>query len=406
MARSGPRSWRRWPAPARRGLRTSAIMRLDHLDGDARWRSRRRLRLSSTRTTLPIMPEDSTTVSPRFTAAEHRLVRASSASAAGGSSGSRTGRPGRSAAGTGSACPAVRRSGGGAGGLGEGGGGEHGLSGKQCRRRAFRAPVRSRRKLCAAPSFCNGTRRAAKRRGHGRTTLEPVLTRIAEALERLAPPRRRRARLRRRAAVPPRPGDRRLPSPRPTIPCRWTLLVGVDRQKARFVENLRALRRRPARPTTPCSGACAAPARARWPRRPSWPWPPSAAALKLVEVDRDEVTALPALFDVLRAPARAVRGALRRPLVRGGRGGGQGAEVGAGGRRLRPAGQCAVRRHLQPPPPDAARPRRGPRPDRHRRGRRGGGQRLRPLRPVDRLPADGPADLPGRRRRPTPSASA
>src|SRR5207245_2675114 len=30
-------------------------------------------------------------------------------------------------------------------------------------------------------------------------------------------------------------------------------------------------------------------------------------------------------------------------------------------------------------------------------GRRGGGQRLRPLRPVDRLPADGPADLSGRR---------
>jgi predicted AAA+ superfamily ATPase len=77
------------------------------------------------------------------------------------------------------------------------------------------------------------------------------------------------------------------------------LLVGVDRQKARFVENLsRFARGLPAnhallwgvRGTGKSSLAKAAFMAAV----ESYP------ALKLVEVDRDEVTALPALFDVLR----------------------------------------------------------------------------------------------------------
>ena len=82
--------------------------------------------------------------------------------------------------------------------------------------------------------------------------------------------------------------------------------MGVDRQKARFVENLQRFARA-CPPTTPCCGACAARARARWPRPPSWPSRRGAPDLKLVEVDRDQVTALPALFDLLRArPERFV----------------------------------------------------------------------------------------------------
>jgi len=135
--------------------------------------------------------------------------------------------------------------------------------------------------------------------------LKPVLERIAEALERLAPP-------------PPPPASfeaarlfRHDPASggfvaAPDYPLALDSLVGVDRQKARFLENLeRFAKRLPAnhallwgvRGTGKSSLAKAAfmAASAQTPE------------LKLVEVDRDQVTALPALFDALRArPERFV----------------------------------------------------------------------------------------------------
>ena len=129
--------------------------------------------------------------------------------------------------------------------------------------------------------------------------LKPVLERIADALERLAPP-------------PPPPASfkaarlfRHEPRsgafvPAPDYPLALGLLVGVERQKARFVENLqRFAAGLPAnhallwgvRGTGKSSLAKAA----------FMAVSAEAPALKLVEVDRDQVTELPALFDLLRA---------------------------------------------------------------------------------------------------------
>jgi uncharacterized protein len=135
--------------------------------------------------------------------------------------------------------------------------------------------------------------------------LKPLLERIAGALERLAPP----------LAARPTFGEARLfrhdPKAQafhaaPDYPLPLDSLVGVDRQKARFLDNLqRFARGLPAnhallwgvRGTGKSSLAKAAFMAAAQ----------DAADLKLVEVDRDEVTALPALFDLLRArPERFV----------------------------------------------------------------------------------------------------
>ena len=130
------------------------------------------------------------------------------------------------------------------------------------------------------------------------TDLKPVLTRIAEALERLAPP----------APAPMDFAGARLfrhdPEtggfhPAPDYPLGLDSLVGVDRQKGRFVENLeRFAAGLPfnhallwgVRGTGKSSLAKAAFMTVAGPRD----------GLKLVEVDRDQVTALPALFDALR----------------------------------------------------------------------------------------------------------
>jgi predicted AAA+ superfamily ATPase len=128
--------------------------------------------------------------------------------------------------------------------------------------------------------------------------LEPVLARIAEALERLGPPR----------AAPPEFGGARLfrhdPAsgafhPAPDYPLPLDALVGVERQKDRFVENLRRFAS-----GLPSNHALL------WGVRGTGKSSLAKAAftavaadtpgLKLVEVDRDEVTALPVLFDVLR----------------------------------------------------------------------------------------------------------
>ena len=129
--------------------------------------------------------------------------------------------------------------------------------------------------------------------------LEPVLGRIAEALERLAPPR----------AVEPDFAAARLfrhnPAagvfhPAPDYPLPLAALVGVERQKERFVENLRRFA-----DGLPSNHALL------WGVRGTGKSSLAKAAftafaadtpeLKLVEVDRDQVTALPALFDALRA---------------------------------------------------------------------------------------------------------
>lgn len=131
--------------------------------------------------------------------------------------------------------------------------------------------------------------------------LAPLLTRIADALERLAPP-------------PPASPDfsgarlfRHEPAsgafaPAPDYPLSLDLLVGIDRQKARFVENLRRFA-----VGLPCNHVLL------WGVRGTGKSSVTKAAfvaladaypdLKLIEVDRDEVTALPPLFDLLRARA-------------------------------------------------------------------------------------------------------
>jgi predicted AAA+ superfamily ATPase len=131
------------------------------------------------------------------------------------------------------------------------------------------------------------------------TELKPVLTRIAEALERLSPP----------AAADPDFARARLfrHEPRtagfhaaPDYPLPLDALMGVDRQKARFLENLQRFAQ-----GLPCNHALL------WGVRGAGKSSLAKAAfmavaaqradLRLVEVDRDQVTALPDLFDLLRA---------------------------------------------------------------------------------------------------------
>ena len=135
--------------------------------------------------------------------------------------------------------------------------------------------------------------------------LEPLLSRIAEALERLAPapaqePDFAGARLWRYSAE----ADRFLPAPDYGLPV--DLLVGVESQKTRFVQNLeRFAQGLPAnhallwgvRGTGKSSLAKAA----------FMALASGRAELRLVEVDRDEVHALPRLFERLRGrPERFV----------------------------------------------------------------------------------------------------
>ncbi|MDO8295792.1 MAG: ATP-binding protein [Caulobacter sp.] len=130
---------------------------------------------------------------------------------------------------------------------------------------------------------------------------QALLTRIAEALERLAPP----------AGPEPDFTAARLfrhdPAaqaflPAPDYPLPLDLLIGVDGQKARFVENLRRF-------------AAGLPANHAllWGVRGTGKSSLAKAAfmavatdhagLTLIEVDRDEVAALPPLFDILRGRA-------------------------------------------------------------------------------------------------------
>jgi predicted AAA+ superfamily ATPase len=129
-------------------------------------------------------------------------------------------------------------------------------------------------------------------------SLTPLLARIAEALERLAPPARAAADFSGARLFRHDPENGAF-HPAPDYPLALESLVGVDRQKRRFLENLeRFARGLPynhallwgVRGTGKSSLAKAA----------FMTVSGADAALKLVEVDRDQVTALPALFDLLR----------------------------------------------------------------------------------------------------------
>ncbi|HEY2753927.1 ATP-binding protein [Phenylobacterium sp.] len=129
--------------------------------------------------------------------------------------------------------------------------------------------------------------------------LEPVLSRIAEALERLGPSR----------AGPTDFDAARLfrhdPTaeafhPAPDYPLPIAALVGVDRQKERFVENLQRFAGGLPSNHVLLWGVRGA-GKSSLAKAAFMDVAKSAKDLKLVEVDRDEVTTLPGLFDVLRA---------------------------------------------------------------------------------------------------------
>jgi predicted AAA+ superfamily ATPase len=134
--------------------------------------------------------------------------------------------------------------------------------------------------------------------------LEPVLARIADALERLAPPRAAEPDFAAARLFRHEPDSGFHAAPDYALPLE--ALVGVDRQKDRFLENLRRFAVghpsnhallwgvRGAGKSSMAKAAFMAVAAA-------------AADLKLIEVDRDEVTSLPTLFDILRGrPERFV----------------------------------------------------------------------------------------------------
>jgi len=132
-----------------------------------------------------------------------------------------------------------------------------------------------------------------------------ALNRIAEALERLAPPPRANADFSAARLFRHDPATGAF-HPAPDYPLPLEALVGVERQRARVVENLQRFAA-----GLPCNHALL------WGVRGTGKSSIAKAAfmavaeahadLKLVEVDRDQVTALPELFDVLRArPERFV----------------------------------------------------------------------------------------------------
>lgn len=128
--------------------------------------------------------------------------------------------------------------------------------------------------------------------------LNAILIRIAEALERLAPapvaePDFASAKLFRHDA------GQDLFVPAPDYPLALDLLVGVERQKLRFVENLRRFAK--ARPANPVLlwGARGA-GKSSMVKAAFMAVAAEQSSLRLIEVDRDEVTALPRLFERLR----------------------------------------------------------------------------------------------------------
>lgn len=128
--------------------------------------------------------------------------------------------------------------------------------------------------------------------------LVPLLDRIAQALERLAPPVETAPDFSAARLYRHDPTTARF-HPAPDYPLALDSLVGVDRQKQRFVENLQRFAA-----GLPFNHALL------WGVRGTGKSSLAKAAfmsvasdapdLRLIEVDRDQVTALPALFDALR----------------------------------------------------------------------------------------------------------
>jgi predicted AAA+ superfamily ATPase len=130
------------------------------------------------------------------------------------------------------------------------------------------------------------------------TDILPLLQRIADALERLAPPAAAAADFNGSRLWRHDPAGARFVAA-PDYPLPLDALLGVDRQKAAFVENLKRFAGglpfnhallwgvRGAGKSSMAKAAFMAVAR-------------TAPSLRMVEVDRDEVVALPALFDTLR----------------------------------------------------------------------------------------------------------
>lgn len=128
--------------------------------------------------------------------------------------------------------------------------------------------------------------------------LKPVLERIAAALERLAPPEPQSARFEAARLFRHNPATAAF-HPAPDYPLPLSSLIGVDRQKATFLDNLQRFAA-----GLPYNHALL------WGVRGTGKSSLAKAAfmavaddspdLKLVEVDRDQVTALPGLFDDLR----------------------------------------------------------------------------------------------------------
>lgn len=134
---------------------------------------------------------------------------------------------------------------------------------------------------------------------HMTDAIVPLLARIADALERLAPPAPQAPDFTAARLFRHEPATGAFVAA-PDYPLSLDLLVGIDRQKARFVENLRRFAE-----GLPSNHVLL------WGVRGTGKSSVTKAAfvaladtypdLKLIEVDRDEVAALPPLFDVLRS---------------------------------------------------------------------------------------------------------
>src|ERR1043165_2303537 len=129
--------------------------------------------------------------------------------------------------------------------------------------------------------------------------LDPILERIARALERLAPPPRAEADFTGARLFRHDPSTGAFHGA-PDYPLALESLVGVDRQKGRFLENLaRFAEGVPSNHALLWGGRGTG--KSSLAKAAFMAVAAEAPALKLVEVDRDEVTALPALFDLLRS---------------------------------------------------------------------------------------------------------
>ena len=184
-----------------------------------------------------------------------------------------------------------------------------------------------------------------------------LLSRIADALERLAP-------------APPRSPISAPPTPSSGAPTRARLsrsrgsTASIFRCCAASIACATCWSRTPAIRARPARQQRAAVGRARHGQvlagqgRPCrHQREPEAAErpLKLIEIHREDIESLPALMALLRDDPLSLPGLLRRSFVRRRRHVLQVAQSRARGRRRGAAGQRAVLRDLEPPPPAAAR---------------------------------------------------